>query len=165
MQQCGYQKVWKILLLQIGPWVSRIFGSCEKEYFPNLLEITLLCQIFVFWVRDFKFWLLAYFLIFFDYAKFQKDWTTFILDILQGSPLWVFGRLQKQRNGATMQFPEGLENTPFTIKMTVLALEQLLKGVFVIIAPSKMSVGTSEDYILAYCKILFVSYSFICSHL
>ena len=63
-----------------------------------------------------------------------------------------------------MQFPEGLENTPFTIKMTVLALEQLLKGVFVIIAPSKMSVGTSEDYILAYCKILFVSYSFICFH-
>ena len=35
-----------------------------------------------FWVRDFKFWLLAYFLIFFNYAKFQKDWTNLILDIL-----------------------------------------------------------------------------------
>ena len=54
-----------------------------KEYFPKLLESTLLCQIFVFWVRDFKFGLLAYFLISFDCAKFQKDWTTFILDILQ----------------------------------------------------------------------------------
>ena len=43
----------------------------SKEYFLNLLEITLLCQIFVFWVRDFKFWLLAYFFIFFDYAKFH----------------------------------------------------------------------------------------------
>ena len=61
-----------------------------KEYFPNLLETALLCKIFVFWVRDFKFWLLAYFLIFFDYAKFQKDWTTFILDILQWSPFGVF---------------------------------------------------------------------------
>ena len=45
---------------------------------------------------DFKFWLLAYFLILFDCAKFQKDWTTFILDILQGS-LWIFGKLQKQK--------------------------------------------------------------------
>ena len=61
-----------------------------KEYFPNLLEKWLLCQIFVFWVRDFKSWLLAYFLIFFDCTKFQKDWTIFILDILQGSPLWCF---------------------------------------------------------------------------
>ena len=31
-------------------------------------------------------YILAYFLILFDYAKFRKDWTTFILDILQGSP-------------------------------------------------------------------------------
>ena len=69
----------------------------EKEYFPNLLEITLLCQIFVFWVRDFKLWLLAYFLISFDYAKFQKHWATFILDILQWSPLWIFGESQKQK--------------------------------------------------------------------
>ena len=26
----------------------------------------------------------------FHCAKFQKDWTTFILDLLQGSPLWIF---------------------------------------------------------------------------
>ena len=63
--------------------------KCWKGYLPNLLEITLLDQIFVFWVRDFNFWLLAYFLIFFTSANFQKDWTTFILDILQGSPLWI----------------------------------------------------------------------------
>ena len=36
-------------------------GFLWKEYFPNLLETALLPQIFVFWVRDFKFWLLAYF--------------------------------------------------------------------------------------------------------
>ena len=35
-----------------------------KGYLPNLLESALLCQIFVFWVRDFKFWLLAYFFLF-----------------------------------------------------------------------------------------------------
>ena len=29
-------------------------------------------------------------------------------------------------------FPEGLEDTPFTIKMTLLSLEQLFRGVFVI---------------------------------
>ena len=28
-----------------------------KGYLPNLLEITLLCQLFVFWDRDVKFWL------------------------------------------------------------------------------------------------------------
>ena len=35
-----------------------------------------------------KFWLLlAYFFIFLNGAKFQKDWTTFILDILQWSTI------------------------------------------------------------------------------
>ena len=77
-------------------------------------KVPLLCQMFVFWVRDFKFWLLVYFLIFFNCAKFQKDWTTFILDILQGShwsPLWIFGTSQKRKNikkfGTTIIFPEG----------------------------------------------------------
>ena len=58
----------------------------RKEYFPNLLEITLCHQIFVFW--DLKFWLIDYFLILLSCAKFQQDWTTLILDI------WIFGRLQ-----------------------------------------------------------------------
>ena len=53
-----------------------------KEYFPTLLESALLHQIFVFWVRDFKLWLLAYFSLLLTCAKFQQDWTTFILDIL-----------------------------------------------------------------------------------
>ena len=53
-----------------------------KEYFSNLLETILLHQIFVSWVRDLKFWLLAYFLILLNCAKFQQDWTTLILDIL-----------------------------------------------------------------------------------
>ena len=63
------------------------FICMRKGYLPNLLETALLCQIFVFSVRDFKFWLPAYFLILFNCAKFQKGCTTFILDILQGSPL------------------------------------------------------------------------------
>ena len=69
-----------------------------KGCLPNLLETALLCQIFVFWVRDFKFGLLAYFLNLFDCAKFQKDWTTFILDILQWSPLWCFFMLCFTKN-------------------------------------------------------------------
>ena len=118
----------------------------------------MLCQIFVFWVRDIKFWLLAYFLISSNCAKFQQNWTTLMLDILRGSPLWIFGTLQKhqihkvsnikfvqscwnfawlkkiksvqlkvevtnskkrkkrkrKKNGATISFPGGLEDTPFT---------------------------------------------------
>ena len=50
----------------------------SKGYLSNLL----LCQIFVFWVRDFKLWLLAYFFILTKCAKFQQDWTKLILDIL-----------------------------------------------------------------------------------
>ena len=33
--------------------IHRMLSSTIKKYFPNLLEITLLCQIFVFWVRDY----------------------------------------------------------------------------------------------------------------
>ena len=42
-----------------------------KGYLPNLLESALLPRFFVFEVRDFKVWLFAYFLIFFNCAKFQ----------------------------------------------------------------------------------------------
>jgi hypothetical protein len=38
-------------------------------------------RFFVLRVRDFKFWLLAYFFISLNCAKFQQDWTTLILDI------------------------------------------------------------------------------------
>ena len=44
----------------------------------TFLETALLCQSFVFWVRYFKFWPLAYFLISFNCAKFQQSWTTLI---------------------------------------------------------------------------------------
>ena len=53
-----------------------------KGYLPNLLETTLLHQISVCWVRDFKLRLLAYFLIFFNCTKFQQVWRILILDIL-----------------------------------------------------------------------------------
>jgi aminoglycoside/choline kinase family phosphotransferase len=41
-----------------------------KEYFENLLETALLCQIFVYWVRDFK---LAT-CLFFNFAELCKVW-------------------------------------------------------------------------------------------
>ena len=44
----------------------------RKGYFPNLLEITLLHQIFVYWVRDFKLWLLAYFFNFLWLCKVSE---------------------------------------------------------------------------------------------
>ena len=68
-----------------------------KEYFPKLPENWFWGQIFVYWARYFKFWLLAYFFILLNCAKFEEDWTTFILHILQGSPLWILGKLQKQK--------------------------------------------------------------------
>ena len=43
----------------------------RKEYLRNLLEIWFLPWFFAFWVRDFKFWLLAYLLISLNFARFQ----------------------------------------------------------------------------------------------
>ena len=80
-----FRRHWKLRTTHSEPKLRNKFRNC-KEYFPNLLIITLLPQIFVFWVRDFKFWLLAYLFILFDCGKFLRYWTTFILDILQGSP-------------------------------------------------------------------------------
>ena len=62
------------------------FSICDVENTiltcPPHSILSLLCQIFVFWIRDFKLWLLAYFFILIKCAKFQQDWTTLILDIL-----------------------------------------------------------------------------------
>ena len=71
--QYGYDSTYVYYLKMEYGW---------KGYLPNLLETALLCQIFVFWVTDFKLWLLAYIFISFNCAKFQQDWTTLILDIL-----------------------------------------------------------------------------------
>ena len=60
----------------------RFSKKATKEYLPNLLVNTFWGQIFVFQVRDHKFWLLAYFFILLSCTKFQQDWTTLILDIL-----------------------------------------------------------------------------------
>ena len=58
-----------------------------KGYLSNLLETALLPRFFVFWVRDFKFWLLAYFFIFFNCAKFQQDWATLMINVFdKGHP-------------------------------------------------------------------------------
>ena len=50
---------------------SKLSGNCIVA--PNL---------WFFSYTDFKLWPLDYFLIFFNRAKFQQDWTTLILDIL-----------------------------------------------------------------------------------
>ena len=51
-----------LFVLYVSPlcWDSKVVFSW-KGYLPNLLETALLHQIFVFWVRYFKLWLLAYF--------------------------------------------------------------------------------------------------------
>ena len=54
-----------------GQEISKRNCGVLKEYFPNLLVITFWGQIFVFQVRDLKFWLFAYFLILLSCAKFQ----------------------------------------------------------------------------------------------
>ena len=77
-------------------WNLKSSFEIWKEYLPNVLVSKFWGQIFVYWARYFKFWLLAYFFILLNCAKFEEDWTTFILHILQGSPLWIFGRLQKK---------------------------------------------------------------------
>ena len=51
-----------------------------KEYFPNLLESILLHHIFVYWVRDSRFWLLAY-LILLNCAKLSQIGQTWYLYI------------------------------------------------------------------------------------
>ena len=54
-------------------WLVYFLFSNWKGYliFPNLLEITLLHQIFVYWFKDFKFSVLVYL---FDFAKLCKVW-------------------------------------------------------------------------------------------
>ena len=72
------------------------------------MNAPLLCQVFVYWVRDFKFWLLGYFLIFFNCSKFQKDWKIWYYTFHKVPPFDVFfGPLQK--NGVTTCFTKGLE--------------------------------------------------------
>ena len=60
------KRFWKVFLRG----KNQGFFRTEKGYLPNLLERWRLCQIFVFRVRDFKLWLLAYFFLF-NWAKFQ----------------------------------------------------------------------------------------------
>ena len=68
-----------------------------KDYLANLLETALLCQIFVFLITDFKLWLLAYFLISFNWADFQQDWTTLILEFL------VNCKIKKHKRGTLIK--------------------------------------------------------------
>ena len=94
---------------QLGVWLSNLGWIAETMAHSCILLSVSKRSIFqTFWrvhcCPKFLFFKLetsnfSYLLIFwfcFNCAKFQKDWTTFILDILQGSPLWIFGRLQKQ---------------------------------------------------------------------
>ena len=73
-----------------------------------------------------------------------------------------------------MWFPEGLEDSPFTIKMALLSLEKLLRGVLVIVAPPTKWVwaplrsigvpllGDSFCYLPFYLLSLCIGKSFCC---
>ena len=80
-------------LEKLGFWVGHFERSIIQTFwrphcwtkflvFELILQMLATCLFFYF------VWLIA---------KFWKDWTTFILDILQGSPLWIFGKLQKTK--------------------------------------------------------------------
>ena len=57
----GVKKTPTLYNLRVNKISSKLeIQKLLKEYLPNLLETWLLHQIFVFWVRDLKFWLLAY---------------------------------------------------------------------------------------------------------
>ena len=75
-----YYKISKYSLKKITK--SKIKISFLKGVFSKPFGNLILPRFFVFGVRDFKFWLLVCFLISFNCAKFQKYWTTLILDIL-----------------------------------------------------------------------------------
>ena len=63
-------------------WTPKWLFQVKSRYHYSKISVS--------WDKCMKLWLLAYFLILLNCAKFQKDWTAFILDILQGSPFDVF---------------------------------------------------------------------------
>ena len=71
----------------------------------------------------------------FNCAKFQKDWTTFILDILQGSLLWILVdyKNKKHQRGdpykmSNIKFVQSYSNFAQFIKMKKKARSQNLKA-------------------------------------
>ena len=83
-------------IVQTGKKIK--FCKLERAIFHTFWRLHC-CLYFLFILLDiyFKFWLLPYFLILLNCEKFEEDWTTFMLDILQGS-LWIFDKLQKQKH-------------------------------------------------------------------
>ena len=81
-------QIWKKNPLKIWHyWVT------SKEYFPNLLESTLCHQIFVFWVRDLKFWLLIFFKFCWAVQSFSKIGQHWYLTFYKGptfNAFWFF---------------------------------------------------------------------------
>ena len=83
MSTCSFQykAVYKI------KYKDNLSGLARKnEYLPNLLESTLLRQIFVYRIRDFKFWQLTYFIFLVNRAKFEPEKTNFF----EGPPFQYF---------------------------------------------------------------------------
>ena len=77
--------------------LNRDFSHCVKRSIFQIFWRLHCCAKFLSFELETSNFGDLFFFIFFDYAKFQKDWTTFILDILQWSPLWIFGESQKQK--------------------------------------------------------------------
>ena len=69
-------------------WKESQIWRVQKKLILNFEKVAQIWRVQK--IRDFKLWLLAYFVILFNCAKFQKDRTTFILHILKESPLNVF---------------------------------------------------------------------------
>ena len=64
-------------------WPNLTFWIQKRHIIARIIQVKCryhYSKIFVSWVRDFKLWLLAYFLISFNCAKFQQDWTTLTLE-------------------------------------------------------------------------------------
>ena len=82
-----------ISLTYFDYWVSS-FDTEDLEpfwqYLPNLLETWLLPRFFVSKVRDFKFWLLAYFLFPLTVRSFSKIWQHWYKTFYKGPPFDVF---------------------------------------------------------------------------
>ena len=98
--------------------LSRLICTFEMSIFRTLCKVQCCTKFLFIELETSNFGYLLFFLIFFDCAKFQKDWTNLILDILfcnipkiQRGILEVSN--QKTKNWLNNAAPEGLENTPF----------------------------------------------------
>ena len=94
------QDVWNTPLVCIPEETGYLMFPCKafkRSIFQTFWRLHCCTNCLFFDLEISNFGDLLIFFILSDCAKHQKDWTKFIIDILQGSPIWIFGRLQKQK--------------------------------------------------------------------